>query len=129
MSQLASANIQHPDPQHSELDALSNYNTILVEIYPTLVSQILASYKSDPWWAQLQIQILANNNLGADALTLPFVVSFTPPADSNSYLPPRSDGNKDFPLSSINVREILERSLAPDKSKLLYYINRLTNIF
>lgn len=39
------------NPQYSELDALYIYNTTLIEIHPHLVSQILARYNSDAWWA------------------------------------------------------------------------------
>ena len=49
LSRLANANSSSTDARHSELDALFLYNTTLVEIYPTLVSQILASYDADPW--------------------------------------------------------------------------------
>ncbi len=54
LSRLASSNTWHVDPQHSELNALFTYNTTLIELYPTLVSQILASYEVDPWWVRLQ---------------------------------------------------------------------------
>ncbi len=54
LSRLASTNTCHADLQHSEFDALFTYNATLVEIHPVLVSRILADYKADPWWAQLQ---------------------------------------------------------------------------
>lgn len=54
LSRLASANTCQSDSQYSELDALFIYNPTLVEIHPALVSQILAGYKADPWWARLQ---------------------------------------------------------------------------
>ena len=49
LNQLTSANTRHPDLQHSELNALFTYNAILVEIYPSQVSQILARYKINLW--------------------------------------------------------------------------------
>lgn len=49
LSLLASATTRHPDPLHSELDALFTYNTMLVKMYPALVSRILVSYKENPW--------------------------------------------------------------------------------
>ncbi len=128
LSRLASANTQHPDPQHSELDALFTYNTTLVEMHPALVSQILAGYQADPWWARLHRQIQANKDLGADAATLPFVVGSTPPADSDPYLTPRLAGDEDLPPTSTAVVETPERLPASDKSRLLYHINRITNV-
>lgn len=53
LSQLTSANTLLSNPQHLELKVLFTYNTTLVEIYPTMISQILASYKANLWWAQL----------------------------------------------------------------------------
>lgn len=49
LSRLASAKNPLTDTRHSKLDALFVYNTILIEIYLMLVSQILASYDADPW--------------------------------------------------------------------------------
>lgn len=53
LSRLANATPTPTDPHYSELDALYIYNTTLIEIYPHLVSRILAGYNSDPWSAQL----------------------------------------------------------------------------
>lgn len=53
LSHLASFNTGYTDSQHSELDTLFTYSTMLVKLYPTLISRILASYEADPWWAQL----------------------------------------------------------------------------
>lgn len=47
LSRLTSSNTGQADPQHSELDALFTYNTMLVELHPTLISRILAGYKAD----------------------------------------------------------------------------------
>lgn len=47
LSRLASSNTGHADPQHSELDVLFTNSTTLVELYPTLISRILAGYKAD----------------------------------------------------------------------------------
>ena len=49
LSHLASTNTGHADPYHSELDILFAYSTTLVELHPTLISQILAGYNADPW--------------------------------------------------------------------------------
>ena len=97
-------------------------------MHPALVSRILAGYKADPWWAKLQLQIQANSDLGANAATLPFVVGSTPPTDSDPYLALRPNGNENLPPISINVEETPERLPIPDKSKLLYHINRVTNV-
>ena len=129
MSRLANANTQHPDPQHLELDALFTYNTTLVEMHPTLVSQILADYQTDPWWARLHQQIQANDELGADAATLPFVINSTPPADSDPYLTSRPAGDEDLPPSFADVDQTPEGLPALDKSKLLYHVNRITNVY
>ena len=128
LSWLASANTRHPDPQHSELDALFTYNTTLVEMHPALVSWILADYQADPWWAQLHRQIQANDNLGADSTTLPFVGGSMPPADSDPYLTPRPAGDEDFSPRFADVEETPEGLPAPDKSRLLYHVNRITNV-
>lgn len=55
LSCLASANAAPTNPHHLELDALFVYNATLIEIYPVLVSRILARYDSDPWWARLKL--------------------------------------------------------------------------
>ena len=128
MSRLASANTQYPDPQHSELDALFTHNITLVEMHPALVSQILAGYQTDPWWARLHRQIQANNKLGADAATLLFVIDSTPSADSDPYLIPRPAGDEDLPPSFTDIQQTLEGLLAPDKSKRLYHVNKITNV-
>lgn len=53
LSRLASSNIGTAHPFYLELDTLYVYNTTLIKIHLNLVSQILARYNSDPWWAQL----------------------------------------------------------------------------
>lgn len=47
LSRLGSTNVGYSDPFHSKLDALFTYNTTLIKIYLTLVSQILADYDAD----------------------------------------------------------------------------------
>lgn len=42
LSHLASANTPHLDPYYLELDVLFTYNTTLVKIDPSFMSQILA---------------------------------------------------------------------------------------
>ena len=119
---------------------------MLVEMYPTLVSWILANYKWDPWWARLELQIQASNNLGVDAAALPIVVGSMAPTDSDPHLVLRLDGDENYPLSSMNVEkipeespipappssisvgEISQRSPVPDKSKFFYHINTLINV-
>ncbi len=127
LSRLASTNTCHPDPQHLELDAYFTYNATLVEIHPVLVSRILAGYGVDPWWARLHQQVRANANLGADAAILPFVIGSTPTTDSDPYLGPWPDGKDPLP-TSIPSGVISEELPVPDKSQLLYHINRLTNV-
>ncbi len=127
MSRFASTNTCHKDPQHSELDALFVYNATLVEIHPVLASRILTGYKADPWWARLQQQLQTNANLGVDAATLPFVIGSTSGTDSDPYLGPRPDGEDPLPVF-IPIGEVPEGLPAPDKSQLLFHINRLTNV-
>ena len=66
--------------------------------------------------------------MGANASALLYVIDSTPPTDSNSYLTLRPESDKDFPLSSIDIGEIPEEFPTSDKSKLLYHINKLTNV-
>lgn len=129
LSWVASVKIRHPDLQHSRLDALFTYNTTLVKKYPALVSQILIGYKANPWYAWLQLHIQANNILWADAAILLFVIGSTLTTDSDPHLIPRPDGNEKLPSSSMPIREIPEGFPTPDKSKLLYLVNRLTNVY
>lgn len=98
-------------------------------MYSALVSQILVGYKANLWWARLQLQIQANSDLGVDAATLPFIVGCTPPIDSDPYLAARPDSSKNLLPLSLDVEEILEGLPIPDKSKLFYHINRVTNIY
>lgn len=97
-------------------------------MHPALISQILAGYQADLWWIRLHRQIQANDDLEADAITLPFVVGSTLLADSDPYLTPRPTGDEDLPPRFAVVIETLEGLLAPDKSRLLYYVNRITNV-
>lgn len=120
--------IAHTNRQHSEFDALFTYNTFFIEMHPASMSWILASYKADSWWAQLQLQIQANNNLKADTAILLFVIGLIPPIDSNPYLTPRPGSDKDLCLSFMDIREILKRFPTSNKSKLFYHINKLTNV-
>ena len=131
LSRLANANSPPTDVQHSELDALFLYNTTLVKIHPTLVSRILASYNADPWWARLRLQIQHNSNLGRDAVALPFVLGSAPPTDADSYIEPQLEGG-DLPVTdvlSIQRGPAIDGLPAPDKSKLLYHVNKLTGVY
>lgn len=93
-----------------------------------MVSRILAGYQADPWWARLHRQIQANNNLRVDTATLPFVVNFMPPVDTDLYLTLRLASDEDLPARLAVVGEISESLPAPDKSKLLYHVNKITNV-
>ena len=66
--------------------------------------------------------------MGADVATLLFEVGSIPPTDTDPYLALRPDGDENLPLSPISTEQIPERLPVPDKSKLLYPINRLTNV-
>lgn len=59
---------------------------------------------------------------------LPFVVGSMPPVDADPYLTPRLAGDEDFPPRLAVVGEISEGLPAPDKSKLLYHVNKITNV-
>lgn len=71
------------DPYQWELDVLYVYNTTLIKIHSNLVSQILAKYNSDPWWAWSYQQIQSNCDLDANAATLLFVLGFFPATDGD----------------------------------------------
>ncbi len=128
LSRLASSNTGHADPQHSELNALFTYSTTLVKLHPTLISRILAGYEADPWWAWLQQQIQSNDELGADAATLPFVIGSTPSTDSDPYMDPRPEGEEYHQPDTLPAPEGPKGLPRPDKPKLLYHVNRLTNV-
>lgn len=51
------------------------------------------------------------------------------PTDTDLYLVLCPDGDENLLLNDIPIEEIPEGFLAPNKSKLLYDINRLTNIY
>ena len=97
-------------------------------MHSALVSQILAGYQADLWWARLHRQVRANDDLGPDAATLPFVVGSTPPTDSDPYLTPRPHGDEDLSPDLPVDGETPEGLPAPDKSRLLYHVNRITNV-
>lgn len=131
LSRLASSNIGTADLSYSELDALYVYNTTLIKIHPNLVSRILAGYDSDPWWVRLYQQIQSNRDLGANAAALPFVLGIPPAMDADPYLAPRPEGSelidvtKDF--ATLEKHPDLEAP-APNKTKLLYHVNKLTGV-
>lgn len=128
LSRLASSKTGHADPQHSELDALFTYSTTLVKLHPTLISRILAGYEADPLWARLQQQIQLNNDLGADAATLQFVIGSTPSTDSDPYMASRPEGKKCLQPNTLPALEGPEGLSRPDKAKLFYHVNWLTNV-
>lgn len=131
LSRLASANSPSTDTRYSELDALFLYNTTLVKIHPTQVSRILAGYDADPWWAQLWLQIQRNNSLGTDAATLPFVLGFGPPTDADPYMEPQPEGIDSSVTDAFSIQHgpAIDDLPAPDKSKLLYHVNKLTGVY
>lgn len=57
-----------------------------------------------------------------------FVVGFTPPVDADFYLTPRRAGDEDLPPRLAFLEEILKSFPVLDKFKLLYYINKITNV-
>lgn len=59
---------------------------------------------------------------------LHFVVGSTLPTDSDHYLTPCFDGNEDLSLRFAVDRETPKGLPAPDKSKLLYHVNKTTNV-
>ena len=128
LSRLASSNTGHADPQHSELNALFTYSITLVEFHLTLISRILAGYKADPWWVRLQQQIQSNDDLGADAATLTFVISSIPLTDSDPYMAPQSEGEECLQPNTLPALEGPKGLPRPDKAKLFYHMNRLTNV-
>ena len=131
LSQLASTNVGCSDPSHSELDVLFTYNTTLIEIHPTLVSRILAGYNADPWRVRLRLQIQRNSNLGTDATALPFVLGFVSPKDADSYMEPRPEGGDLLATNALCIQHgpAIDGLPTPDRSKLLYYINKLIDVY
>ena len=129
LSRLASSNTGHADPQHSELDPLFTYSTTLLELHPTLISRILAGYEADPWWARLQQQIQSNDDLGADRATLPFVIDSTLSTDSDPYMASRPEGEECLQPNTLPALKDPKGLPKPAKAKLLYHVNRLTNVY
>ena len=119
------------DAQHSELDALFVYNTTLIKIYLTLMSQILAGYNADICWAWLWLQIQRNIDLGTDAAALPFVLSSAPSTDADLYINPRPEGNESSVTNafSIQCKLTTDELPAPDKLKLLYHVSKLIGVY
>ena len=130
LSHLANAIPTPTDPHYLELDALYIYNTTLIEIHLQLVSQILAKYDSDPCWARLHQQIRANHDLGINAAALPFILGFPPATDADLYLALRPESGEPTNLIEdfVALKNPIVDSPAPDKSKLLYHVNKLTDV-
>lgn len=123
LSRLASTNVGQTNPSYSELDVLFVYNTTLVEIYPDLLSKILAGYNADAWWSWLQRQVHANKELHADKALLPFVSGLSPPTDAETQ-PPEIAETPQQPFPPTDSLSFPPR----DKTKLLYHINRTISI-
>lgn len=119
---LASSNIGTIEPSYLELDALSVYNTTLIEIHPNLVSRILAGYNLDLWWARLYQQIQSNRNLSANPAVLPFVLVVPPAIDADPYLGSQPEHCEPFDVSkdftALKKHPKLEAPAA-EKTKLL----------
>lgn len=81
LSCLARANIVSTEPSYSELDALFVHNTTLVDIHPTLAPW----YHADAWWSRPQHRVQGNDELGADASSLPFLSGSMPRTDVEPY--------------------------------------------
>lgn len=142
LSCLASINVGCIDPSYSELDAFFTYNTTLIEIHPSLFLRILAGYEDDKYWARVHCQVQANKDLGDNKALLlvmtgcfyksnrdPYMLlrlegSTNPSSDEGPAVPSRKLKKATPPAgSSMVVIEDFTLPL-PDKTKLLYHINR-----
>lgn len=59
---------------------------------------------------------------------MPFVVGSMPPTDSDPYLFPHPHDNEDLSPNLPVDGETPEGLLAPDKFRLLYHVNKITNV-
>ena len=136
LNQLARANVGQAYPSYSELAALFIYNTTFVEIWPKLISRILAGYKADDYWSCLQRQVQANEDLSADKASFQFVLALTSPTSADPYLTLRTEGEAKVvpaPKLSRSIEKPPQSDNAdslppPSKTKLLYHINKLTGV-
>lgn len=137
LNQLASANIGQVNPFYLELEALFAYNTILVKICPELISRILAGYEVDNYWSRFQRQIQANKDLGADKTPFLFVLGSILPTNAKLYLTPHlEDEAKLLPVAKVSrtlekllLSDNTDSFLPLDKTKLFYYVNKLTGFY
>lgn len=60
---------------------------------------------------------------------MPFIIDSIPPTNSDSYLAPRPNGNGKPVPHSIPTGEITKGLLAPDKTKFLYLVSPLINVY
>ena len=133
LSCLASTNVSCTNLSYLELNVLFTYNMTLVEIHPTLISRFLASYEDNEYWAHVYCQVLANENLSDDKTLLPFISDCSYRSDSDFYISscPKGAASSStklatpYPGSSPVVLED-SRLLPPNKTKLLYHVNRTT---
>lgn len=126
------------------------YSATFVEIYPDLLSKILASYKDDEYWVHLHRQVQANEDLGDNKVLLPFVTGCSYRLDSDPYILPRPENSTNPSSETVflhsegpvvpspgfrettphpgNSTVVIENSMLPlpDKTKLLYHVNRTT---
>lgn len=65
-----------------------------------------------------------------DTAALPFVLGFLPLIDADPYMSPRPKGDESPIINtfSIQCRPAINELPASDKSKLLYHVNKLTNV-
>lgn len=66
--------------------------------------------------------------MGADIAILPFVINATLPTNSDPYLAPQPEREKYVHPSCIPAFKGPERLPKPNKTKLFYYMNTLTNV-
>ena len=114
------------------------YNTTLVEIYPSLISRILADYEDNEYWVRLYHQVQANEDLSNNKALFPFVSDCSYELDSDTYILSRPKGPMGPSLKPKEATPYLESSpgvledsrlLLPNKTKLLYHINRTISNF
>lgn len=137
LSWLASSNIGTAEPFYLELDALCLYNTTLIEIHPTLVSRIIASYNVDAWWSWLPTQVQTNKDLGIDKASFFFMLGSTPPTNADPYHTPRPEGKaKILPAPKVSTSfkktpqpDNTDGLPSPDKAKLLYHVSKMTGVY
>lgn len=72
---------------------------------------------------------MSNNDLGADAVILPYIIGSIPLTDFDLYMALRPEGEKCIYPSYLLALKNPKRLPNPDKTKLLYHVKRLTNVY